>query len=334
MTPLGITMGDAAGIGPEIIVKLHVKGLPAPCVVYGDQASLQRAINALHVSLNIVLLESVDQLSESSPRCLSGVPCLFLRQTYPALPADLPMGQVDARAGQVAFDALCMAIEDAKLNRIAAIVTAPLNKQAMHAAGFDFPGHTEILAQRTNTHHVAMMLVNEQLRVILATIHIPLSEVPQAITESLELRTIELAHLACRGMGIKSPRIAVAGLNPHAGENGKFGREELDIIIPAIARAQSMGIDATGPWPGDTIFMRARKNEFDIVVAQYHDQGLIPIKYLGVDEGVNVTVGLPFVRTSVDHGTAFDIAGRGIADPASLETAFRLALTMLGRNVQ
>ncbi len=327
-------MGDAAGIGPEIIVKLHVKGLPAPCVVYGDQASLQRAINALHVSLNIVLLESVDQLSESSPRCLSGVPCLFLRQTYPALPADLPMGQVDARAGQVAFDALCMAIEDAKLNRIAAIVTAPLNKQAMHAAGFDFPGHTEILAQRTNTHHVAMMLVNEQLRVILATIHIPLSEVPQAITESLELRTIELAHLACRGMGIKSPRIAVAGLNPHAGENGKFGREELDIIIPAIARAQSMGIDATGPWPGDTIFMRARKNEFDIVVAQYHDQGLIPIKYLGVDEGVNVTVGLPFVRTSVDHGTAFDIAGRGIADPASLETAFRLALTMLGRNVQ
>lgn len=334
MTPLGITMGDAAGIGPEIIVKLHVKGLPAPCVVYGDQASLQRAINALHVSLNIVLLESVDQLSESSPRCLSGVPCLFLRQTYPALPADLPMGQVDARAGQVAFDALCMAIEDAKLNRIAAIVTAPLNKQAMHAAGFDFPGHTEILAQRTNTHHVAMMLVNEQLRVILATIHIPLSEVPQAITESLELRTIELAHLACRGMGIKSPRIAVAGLNPHAGENGKFGREELDIIIPAIARAQSMGIDATGPWPGDTIFMRARKNEFDIVVAQYHDQGLIPIKYLGVDEGVNVTVGLPFVRTSVDHGTAFDIAGRGIADPASLETAFRLGLTMLGRNVQ
>lgn len=327
-------MGDAAGIGPEIIVKLHVKGLPAPCVVYGDQASLQRAINALHVSLNIVLLESVDQLSESSPRCLSGVPCLFLRQTYPALPADLPMGQVDARAGQVAFDALCMAIEDAKLNRIAAIVTAPLNKQAMHAAGFDFPGHTEILAQRTNTHHVAMMLVNEQLRVILATIHIPLSEVPQAITESLELRTIELAHLACRGMGIKSPRIAVAGLNPHAGENGKFGREELDIIIPAIARAQSMGIDATGPWPGDTIFMRARKNEFDIVVAQYHDQGLIPIKYLGVDEGVNVTVGLPFVRTSVDHGTAFDIAGRGIADPASLETAFRLGLTMLGRNVQ
>lgn len=327
-------MGDAAGIGPEIIVKLHVKGLPAPCVVYGDQASLQRAIDALHVSLNIVLLESVDQLSESSSRCLSGVPCLFLRQTDPALPADLPMGQVDALAGQAAFDALCMAIEDAKFNRIAAIVTAPLNKQAMHAAGFDFPGHTEILAQRTNTRHVAMMLVNEQLRVILTTIHIPLSEVPQAITESLELRTIELAHLACRGMGIESPRIAVAGLNPHAGENGKFGREELDIIIPAIAQAQSMGIDATGPWPGDTIFMRARKNEFDIVVAQYHDQGLIPIKYLGVDEGVNVTVGLPFVRTSVDHGTAFDIAGRGIADPASLETAFRLALTMLGRSVQ
>lgn len=327
-TLLGMTMGDAAGIGPEIIAKLHAKGLPAPCVVYGDVTSLQRAINALDVQLHIVELDSIDALTQA--RIAQHTPCMYVRPTSPALPANLVMGRVDPRAGQAAFDALCLAIDDARQGKISAIVTAPLNKEAMHAAGLDFPGHTEILAQRTHTEHVAMMLVNEQLRVILVTIHIALADVPRTITHSLELRTIELAHAACLGMGIQTPRVAIAGLNPHAGENGKFGREELDIIVPAIAQARAQGIDATGPWPGDTIFMRARKGEFDIVVAQYHDQGLIPIKYLGVDEGVNVTVGLPFVRTSVDHGTAFDIAGKGIADASSLETAFKLAINMLG----
>jgi 4-hydroxythreonine-4-phosphate dehydrogenase len=215
------------------------------------------------------------------------------------------------------------------LRKVSAIVTAPLNKEAMHAAGLDFPGHTEILAQRSRTPYVAMMLVNDQLRVILATIHIALSEVSPALTTALELRTIELAQQACQAMGIASPRIGVAGLNPHAGEHGKFGREDLDIIAPAIAQAQARGIHASGPWPGDTLFMRARMGEFDICVAQYHDQGLIPIKYLGIDQGVNITVGLPFVRTSVDHGTAFDIAGKGIADPSSLREAFEMAQTML-----
>ncbi len=332
--PLGITMGDAAGIGPEIIVKLHAKGLPAPCVVYGDVPSLQRAVKALQSAVKIVALDSVDALNDAQLLHLAHGPCMYVRPTFPALPVELQMGCVDARAGQAAYDALCMAIDDAKLGRISAIVTAPLNKEAMHAAGLDFPGHTEILAERTATKHVAMMLVNEQLRVILTTIHIALSEVSKTITQALALRTIELAHKACVGMGITAPRIAVAGLNPHAGENGKFGREEIEIIAPAISQARSQGIDATGPWPGDTIFMRARRGEFDIVVAQYHDQGLIPIKYLGVDEGVNVTVGLPFVRTSVDHGTAFDIAGQGIADPSSLETAFRLAMNMLGRTAK
>ncbi len=330
--PLGITMGDAQGIGPEIIVKLHAKGLPAPCVVYGDVPSLERAAKSLHSVVKIIALDSVDAFNDAHLLHIAHGPWMYVRPTFPALPEDLPLGCVDARAGRAAYDALCMAIDDAKLGRISAIVTAPLNKEAMHAAGLDFPGHTEILAQRTATEHVAMMLVNEQLRVILATIHITLSEVPQTITQELELRTIELAHKACVGMGIAAPRIAVAGLNPHAGENGKFGREELDILLPAIAQARAQGIDATGPWPGDTIFMRARKGEFDIVVAQYHDQGLIPIKYLGVDDGVNITVGLPFVRTSVDHGTAFDIAGQGIADPSSLETAFKLAIKMLGTN--
>jgi 4-hydroxythreonine-4-phosphate dehydrogenase len=329
--PLGITMGDAAGIGPEIIVKLHVKGLPAPCVVYGDMPSLQRAVNALQSTLTIIALDSVEAFGPAQRLHLAHGPCMFVRPTLPALPENLPLGRVDARAGQAAYDALCMAIDDATLGRISAIVTAPLNKEAMHAAGLDFPGHTEILAARTATSHVAMMLVNEQLRVILTTIHLALSDVSKTITQALELCTIKLAHQACLGMGIQDPRIAVAGLNPHAGENGKFGREEIEVITPAIHQARALGINATGPWPGDTIFMRARRGEFDMVVAQYHDQGLIPIKYLGVDEGVNVTVGLPFVRTSVDHGTAFDIAGQGIADPASLETAFKLALDMLGR---
>jgi 4-hydroxythreonine-4-phosphate dehydrogenase len=224
-----------------------------------------------------------------------------------------------------------MAIDDAMLQRVRAIVTAPLNKESMHAAGIDFPGHTEILAQQSGTEHVAMMLVNDQLRVILATIHIPLAEVTRTLTIELEKRTIELAHQACLALGVHAPRIAVAGLNPHAGEQRKFGDEDLDIIAPAIALARAQGIDATGPWPGDTVFMRARQGEFDMCVAQYHDQGLIPIKYLGVDQGVNVTVGLPFVRTSVDHGTAFDIAGKGIADPSSLRAAFDLALALTKR---
>lgn len=322
--PLAMTVGDAAGIGPEIVVKLHARGLGAPCVVYGDIGSLRRANALLGLDLNIIELAVTDPLTGFYQQ--SGH--IFVRPTSPALPSNLPFGAIDARAGAAAVQALHDAIDDALAGRVRAIVTAPLNKESMHAAGIDFPGHTEILAQRSNTPHVAMMLVNDQLRVILVTIHIALADVSPTLTTELELRTIELAHFACRAMGIEVPRIAVAGLNPHAGEQGKFGREDLDIIAPAIALARAKGLEVTGPWPGDTVFMRARKGEFDICVAQYHDQGLIPIKYLGIDEGVNVTVGLPFVRTSVDHGTAFDIAGLGIADPSSLQAAFDLALSL------
>ena len=325
IAPLALTLGDAAGIGPEIVVKLHTAGLPAPCVVYGDAGALRRAVAALEAPLRVIELTDVSTLGTYAQE----VGCLFVRPTYPALPENLPLGRVDARAGQSAYDALCLAIDDALLGKVRAIVTAPLNKEAMHAAGLDFPGHTEILAQRSGTPDVAMMLVNDRLRVILATIHIALSEVSPTLTTALELRTIELAQQACQAMGIATPRIGVAGLNPHAGEHGKFGREDLDIVAPAIAQAQARGIKASGPWPGDTLFMRARLGEFDICVAQYHDQGLIPIKYLGIDQGVNITVGLPFVRTSVDHGTAFDIAGKGIADPSSLREAFEMARTML-----
>jgi len=327
IAPLALTLGDAAGIGPEIVVKLHQSGLAAPCVVYGDAGALRRACAALRAGLRIVELTDVNALTNYAHE----VDCIFVRPTHPALPESLPLGRVDARAGQSAYDALCLAIDDAMLGKVSAIVTAPLNKEAMHAAGLDFPGHTEILAQRSGTPYVAMMLVNDRLRVILATIHIALSEVSPTLTTALELRTIELAQQACQAMGIVSPRIGVAGLNPHAGEHGKFGREDLDIIAPAIAQAQAHGINASGPWPGDTLFMRARLGEFDICVAQYHDQGLIPIKYLGIDQGVNITVGLPFVRTSVDHGTAFDIAGKGVADPSSLREAFEMALTMLNQ---
>lgn len=322
--PLGLTVGDAAGIGPEIVVKLHAQGLAAPCVVYGDSGALKRACSFLKLPLDIITLTPDDPLSGH----YLAPGCLFVRPTAPALPTDLAFGRVNALAGQAAVNALLMAIEDAMAGRLRAIVTAPLNKESMHAAGVNFPGHTEILADRSHTPHVAMMLVNDQLRVILATIHIALAQVSPSLSIELELRTIELAASACRGLGIASPRIAVAGLNPHAGEQGKFGREDLDIIAPAIALARAKGIDVTGPWPGDTVFMRARQGEFDICVAQYHDQGLIPIKYLGIDEGVNVTVGLPFIRTSVDHGTAFDIAGQGIADPRSLSTAFNLAIAL------
>jgi 4-hydroxythreonine-4-phosphate dehydrogenase len=244
------------------------------------------------------------------------------------LPDDLPIGQVDARAGRASYDYVVRAIDEAVAGNIGAIVTAPINKEAMKLGGLNYPGHTEILAERTGTDKFAMMLANDELRVILVTIHVSLRDAIDLVTENSVFRTIELAHWAGKAYGIASPRVAVAGLNPHAGENGMFGREDLDIIAPAISRAQEVGINASGPWPGDTIFMRARRGEFDIVVAQYHDQGLIPVKYLGIDNGVNVTIGLPFIRTSVDHGTAFDIAGQGKADHSSLRYAFDQALLL------
>lgn len=326
--PLAITMGDAAGIGPELILKLYAEGLPHPAVVYGDAGVLQRASEDLGLShrLRIVALATPGTGSRQGD---IGV----LNRWHP-LPHDLPAGRVDARAGRGAYEYLCHAIDDALDGRVRALVTAPLNKLAMQAAGLDFPGHTEILAERTGTTDFAMMLANAELRVILATIHVPLSAVPDSLNAESQRRIIDLADHACRSEGIARPRIAVAGLNPHAGEGGRFGDEEARHILPAIRRAQADGLAVSGPWPGDTVFMRARRGEFDIVVAQYHDQGLIPVKYLGLDEGVNITVGLPFVRTSVDHGTAFDIAGQGIADPASLRAAMRMALRMSAADPQ
>lgn len=290
-------------------------------MVYGDAGALRRAAAALGARLEVREIANVGQASGDAGR-------IEVMACGPALPPDLPHGKVSAAAGRAAYDYVCAAIDDAQAGRIRAIVTAPLNKQSMHEAGIDYPGHTEILAERSGTDDFAMMLANDELRVLLVTIHVALADVMARITPEAELTAMRLADRACRQMGIARPRVAVAGLNPHAGEGGKFGREDIDIIEPAIRQARDEGIDASGPWPGDTVFMRARRGEFDIVVAQYHDQGLIPVKYLGVDHGVNVTVGLPFVRTSVDHGTAFDIAGKGVADQASLIAAFDLALAM------
>ena len=316
-------MGDAAGIGPEIIVKLFAAGLPYPAVVYGDAGVLQATIALLNMSESLhVELVSEAGIAHSRP---GSIPVL---NRWQALPASLPPGQLSAEAGRGAYEYLCHAIDDAQAGLLRAVVTAPLNKKAMQAGGIDFPGHTEILAERTGTSRYAMMLANPELRVILVTIHVALQQVSALISYEAELDTIRLAHRACLQAGIEQPRIAVAGLNPHAGEDGRFGQEEIMVITPAINQARTEGMDVNGPFPGDTVFMRARQGEFDIVVAQYHDQGLIPVKYLGVDEGVNVTVGLPFVRTSVDHGTAFDIAGQGIADPGSLRSAYDLALSM------
>lgn len=324
--PIGITMGDAAGIGPELIVKLFKKGLPVPAVVYGDAFSLQRAADFCGFGeLSIVECADITEALTVAPDAIPVINCgMYFDE-------NLVLGETSAAAGEGSFRFLNQAIDDAMNGEIAAIVTAPLHKVSLKKAGYDFPGHTEILAHRAGVEHVGMMLLNDELRVILVTIHEALSAVPALITPERETITIRLAAHACRQLGLENGRIAVAGLNPHAGEEGRFGREDEDIIRPVIEQLRAEGVNVSGPYPGDTIFMRARRGEFDMVVAQYHDQGLIPVKYLGVDTGVNVTVGLPFIRTSVDHGTAFDIAGKGIADESSLREAFLLAMKIANK---
>ena len=319
--PIAVTMGDPAGIGPEIIVKLWAEGALPAAFVIGDEVILRRAIDLVGAGLEL--------RSISAPAEIDSRPGRMDVLTASRLPADLPFGRIDARAGAAAYAYVERAIDLAMAGGIGAIVTAPLNKAAMKAAGIDYPGHTEILAARSGTAEFAMMLANEELRVLLVSIHVSLGDAIRLVTREAELRAMRLAHRACRDFGIDRPRIAVAGLNPHAGENGLFGREEIEVICPAIEAARGEGIEASGPWAGDTIFMRARRGEFDVVVAQHHDQGLIPVKYLGIEQGVNITVGLPFIRTSVDHGTAFDIAGTGKAEHVSLRAALRMAERML-----
>jgi 4-hydroxythreonine-4-phosphate dehydrogenase len=238
---------------------------------------------------------------------------------------DFTPGQLSAAAGLAAHETIVRAVRDAEAGGVQAIATAPINKKALALAGLPWKGHTDMLAALTNSPHVAMMFHSEKLRVVLATIHIPLSEVPSAITIESLCALIQLTASAMPRFKLPNVRIALAGLNPHAGEQGVIGREEEEVLAPAVELSRRDGIDISGPWPGDTVFRRAVQGEFDVVVACYHDQGLIPIKLIAFGEAVNVTLGLPIVRTSVDHGTAFDIAGRGVANPESMVQAVLLA---------
>jgi 4-hydroxythreonine-4-phosphate dehydrogenase len=281
---IGVTVGDPAGIGPEIARKAAADArVSSICdiVFYGPSSD--------------------DELGR------------FQR------------GRVSAEAGRAAYDAIVAATSDARAGRIDAIATAPINKEAFAAAGLLWRGHTDLLANLTASPRVAMMFYAETLRVILATVHIPIAEVPRALTRDVIEGTVDLAARELPRFGIPHPRLAIAGLNPHAGEHGVIGTEDDRVIAPAVAALCAKGVNVAGPFPADTIFVRAMRGEFDAVIACYHDQGLIPIKLVAFGQAVNVTLGLPIVRTSVDHGTAFDIAGKGVADPSSMIEAIRLA---------
>ena len=319
--PLAVTMGDPAGIGPEIVGKMYLRRPDKrDWIVVGDPLVMGHALSSLDADARVRAISSLDEA------VLDGTTLNVLCSSrLDALPQ---LSQVSAIGGRAAFDAIVAAIGLARDGRVSGIVTAPIHKEALAAAGLHYPGHTEILADLGGASKVAMMLANEEIRTVLVTIHCSLSEAIRKGDFAAQMDAIRLAHAGARALGIAQPRIAVAGLNPHAGEGGIFGDEETRIIRPAIEAARAEGIDASGPWPGDTVFMQARNGRFDIVVAQYHDQGLIPVKYMGVEHGVNITLGLPFVRTSPDHGTAYDIAGSGLADPTSLQTAFDYALRL------
>lgn len=339
--PLLITMGDAAGIGPEIIAKAFHQAPAelAGCVVVGDVATLRRATALVAactgtLALPVAQLDALDGAVKLPPNCLG-----VLQKCE--LPAPVPYGEISALAGQAAADCIVWAARAVLNAQAAALVTAPIHKEALAAAGgwaAQFPGHTEMLqaeaaaslGRPVSELPVRMMLANEELKTVLVSIHMSLKNAIEAVTFDAVLKTLQITHAAVAASLGRAPRIGVAGLNPHAGEGGRFGSEEQAIIAPAIAAARAQGLNVSGPFAPDTVFMRARNTpdkpgEFDVVVAMYHDQGLIPVKYLGVEQGVNVTLGLPLVRTSPDHGTAFDIAGQGRADAASLLAAIRMA---------
>ncbi len=323
--PLAISMGDACGIGPEIIAALWRREAPRDAFVVGDVGVMRRAVAATGGGLAVAQLQAPEELPRVPPRCLP----VWVPEGLPVDVAEAPLGRVDARAGAAAARCIEAAVALIQAGSARALVTAPIHKEALHAAGSPYPGHTEMLQALAGKDGqlppVRMMLANEELRTVLVTIHCSLRDAISRVTRDAVLETVRITGSALRRMGVEAPRLAVAGLNPHAGEGGLFGDEEIHHIAPAIADARAEGWDATGPYAPDTVFMRARRGEFDVVVAMTHDHGLIPVKYLGVEQGVNVTLGLPFVRTSPDHGTAFDIAGRGTADPASLGAALAMA---------
>jgi len=342
---LAITMGDPAGVGPEVVMAaLTSRKVRAACrlLVIGDARMLQTAAGRAGRPFSLQVVSSATE-ADDHPSYI----CLL--HLANADPAAIPVGQVSEAAGKAAADCIIRAVQLARIGSVAGIVTAPISKQALHLAGFAYPGHTEMLAAlagildsplarpRQVEARVAMMLIHGDLRVSHVTTHTAVRDACDLVTRERVLSVIRLTDDAVRRMGVAEPNIAVAGLNPHAGESGLFGQEEIGEIAPAVADAQRLGIHATGPFPPDTVFARHRAGEFDAVVAMLHDQGHIAIKTLSFirgpqghlrTAGVNVTLGLPFIRTSVDHGTAFDIAGKGIADPTSMIDAILLAAQM------
>ncbi|MDQ2735781.1 MAG: 4-hydroxythreonine-4-phosphate dehydrogenase PdxA [Pseudomonadota bacterium] len=327
---IGITMGDAAGIGPEIIARALARAdTYALCrpVVIGDAGRLEQAVAIVGKHLAV---RRVDVPGDARFE-MGTIDCVDL----PLIPTDTPFGELSSVCGDAAYRFIERAVRLGMSGEIDAICTAPLNKEALHAGGHPFPGHTELLAKLTGTSEVSMMLSSPQLKVIHVTTHMGLLDAIEKIEPALVGRTIQRIHDALQQSGIASPRIGVCGINPHAGENGLFGRgEEAEKIVPAIIAAQKSGINVQGPLPADTLFFRAARGDFDGVVAMYHDQGHGPVKVMGLDAGVNVTLGLPVIRTSVDHGTAFDIAGKGVAEEGSLIEALKQATILAPRHSQ
>lgn len=322
---LAITLGDPAGIGPEVVLKALMHDevyAQADPLVIGDRRVLERTVAALSLPLAVQAVSDVRDATYSP----GTVTVLDLPN---ADPATFVVGEESAVAGGAAVDYVFRACDLAMAGEVDAIVTAPLNKAAMHMAGYTYAGHTELLTERTKAPRVSMLLIGPGLRVVHVSTHVALSEAIARVTPQRVEEVIQLAYDACRSLGIAEPRIAVAGLNPHASEGGLFGNQEAESIVPAIAAARARGLDVSDPQPPDTVFLRATKGHYDIVVAQYHDQGHIPMKLLAFDSGVNVSYGLPVIRTSVDHGTAFDIAGQGIARESSMLAAIDVAVQMV-----
>ncbi len=322
---IGITMGDPAGIGGEVIIKsLKQKSIYSKChpVIIGDGEYLKFLSKKFSLSFKI---SCINKIQNRKSLLTAPVPVVDLKNLGNQ---KIKFGICNADYGKASYEYIAKGIKLASSGIIDALVTAPINKESFFKAGIPYPGHTEILAHMTKTKKFAMMLVGRNLRVVLVTRHIPLKNVAKELTEDKVLTAIELAHNAGRYFNIPNPKIGVCGLNPHSGEGGAIGDEEIKTIIPAIEKSKKAGINVTGPYASDTIFYQGLKGKYDFIIAMYHDQGLIPLKTLYFDEGVNVTLGLPFIRTSPDHGTAYDIAGKGIANSKSMEEAIKLAVKM------
>ncbi|MCG8615061.1 MAG: 4-hydroxythreonine-4-phosphate dehydrogenase PdxA [Desulfobacterales bacterium] len=332
---IGITMGDPAGIGPEILSSTladpNIHNICHP-VIIGDTGVMKKAFEFTGTRREIVEIDHPDQISNSISGQAEANPGRVHLIPGPALdPAVTTLGAPTPATGKAMENYILTGVDLASTGAIQALVTAPITKTGLKLAGSRFHGHTELIAHNTGTKAFAMMLAGERLKVVLVTIHMPLAEVPRALTPDAIVRIIRLTHDSLRErFGINNPRIAVAGLNPHAGEEGMFGQEESEIIVPALETARKKGLNITGPLPPDTVFFSAVNGNFDAVVCMYHDQGLIPFKMVHFKDGVNTTLGLPIIRTSVDHGTAYDIAWQGKADDTSMKEAVKMAVLQSG----